>query len=122
MKRSFKILHLSKAKSRRKITLATKHAAWTQTVSPNPDLASQILSGSIPGLEYLQVGEVVAESVDQAYFKSQTSRGNWAERDGAKLFINKPPRSTSVGDIIDDGTARFLVTPVGFQQLNGAPQ
>lgn len=51
-------------------------------------------------------GTVYAESLDDAYMKSQNFNGIWNTAD--------PFRSTSIGDVIVDGDTSYMVMPVGF--------
>lgn len=55
-------------------------------------------------------GSVEADSLEQAYFKSQNWERHWNQQ--------SPCRSTSVGDVIQDEDAvDFLVAGVGFRAL-----
>ncbi len=57
------------------------------------------------------VGFVQAESVGDAWLKSQNFDGpNWNGQ-------SYPKRSTSVGDVIQDGDKFFMVKGLGFEEL-----
>lgn len=55
------------------------------------------------------VGVVKATSIEEAYAKTQNLDRHWN--------YNKPCRSTSVGDVIQVDDQNFLVTNVGFKQI-----
>lgn len=54
-------------------------------------------------------GFVIANSLDDAYMKSQNMEEPW------NTFY--PCRSTSVGDVIQDGDKFFMVCGIGFREL-----
>lgn len=54
-------------------------------------------------------GTVVAENLQEAYAKSQNNDRHWNTK--------KPCRSTSVGDVIQEGDNNFLITGTDFVAL-----
>lgn len=55
------------------------------------------------------VGSVFAESIEDAFLKSQNHTRHWN--------IQKPCRSTSIGDVIQDDGVDYIVAGVGFKAL-----
>lgn len=62
-----------------------------------------------PQQERKHVGSVVAASLEEAFIKSQNLERHWNK--------HKPCRSTSVGDVIQDGDVDYVVSGVGFNIL-----
>ena len=60
------------------------------------------------------VGSVLADNIDQAYERSQNLSSDWNP--------DKPCRSTSMGDIIQDGDKQYLVCGLGFRLLGKAAE
>lgn len=55
------------------------------------------------------VGSVIAESLDEAYTKSQNFDRYWNRE--------KPCRSTSIGDVIQEDDVDFMVAGIGFTMI-----
>jgi len=73
----------------------------------------------IPASEYILVAEVEANSLDEAYSKSQNISKSWLKNNGVKSEYTNC-RSTSVGDIIysEEEKKGYLVDMVGFKNVD----
>jgi hypothetical protein len=68
--------------------------------------------------DYVKVAEVEAQTLDEAYFLTNTIDHDWQENDHVTAARpGQPERSTSVGDVIVLGDHAWMVDSAGFSEV-----
>lgn len=80
---------------------------------------TNFVAKKMPEVSYAKVGIVEAESLDDAYNKTQNIESSWLQNPDVSSPLTQC-RSTSVGDIIfsQEEKQGYMVMQIGFKKVN----